>query len=448
MKVSAGNLGVLKEAEFEVGDLTLVCGDNNTGKTYATYALYGFLSNWKHWLSVEIPKPTIDALLKEGVTRIDVRPFVERASVILKAGCDRYTMYLPDVLGARADRFELTRFRVSVDDHALSTAVESGFERKIRGSEDNTIFSISKSTGDTSLIISLLLNDRTDWRSRFQEVIAEVISDTIIDLLFTDVLSRPFIVSAERTGGTLFRDQLDYRPYEITFHAPDYPVPVQDNVNFMRRLEHVVKTDSFLATDHRHILEEFADIIGGAVRVADNGIVSFAPAGRRVQLTLDESSSAVRSLLILGLYLRHVARPGDLLMVDEPELSLHPKNQRRIARLFARLVNLGVRVFVTTHSDYIVKELNTLIMLNHDDPYLKKLAAEEQYRTEDLLRPEQVKVYMTKQAAIAGKTGSGPDHTLEPASISSEIGIGAISFDDTISEMNRIQDAIVWGDDG
>ena len=51
-------------------------------------------------------------------------------------------------------------------------------------------------------------------------------------------------------------------------------------------------------------------------------------------------------------------------MVDEPELNLHPENQRRMARLFARLVNVGVKVFVTTHSDYIVKELNTLILLN------------------------------------------------------------------------------------
>ena len=34
---------MLDEAEFEVGDLTLICGENNTGKTYATYSLYGYL---------------------------------------------------------------------------------------------------------------------------------------------------------------------------------------------------------------------------------------------------------------------------------------------------------------------------------------------------------------------------------------------------------------------
>ena len=68
-------------------------------------------------------------------------------------------------------------------------------------------------------------------------------------------------------------------------------------------------------------------------------------------------------------------------MVDEPELNLHPANQRRIARLFACLVNLGVKVFITTHSDYIVKELNTLIMLNHDRATPKKNRRRERLST-------------------------------------------------------------------
>ncbi len=44
MKIKIKNLGVLKQAEFTLGDLTIICGGNNTGKTCATYALFGFLS--------------------------------------------------------------------------------------------------------------------------------------------------------------------------------------------------------------------------------------------------------------------------------------------------------------------------------------------------------------------------------------------------------------------
>ena len=35
-----------------------------------------------------------------------------------------------------------------------------------------------------------------------------------------------------------------------------------------------------------------------------------------------------------------------------------------MARLLAMLVNAGIYVAITTHSDYIIKEFNTLLMLH------------------------------------------------------------------------------------
>lgn len=164
---------------------------------------------------------------------------------------------------------------------------------------------------------------------------------------------------------------------------------------------------------------------------------------------MDESSSAVRSLLDIGFYLRHVAKPGDLLMVDEPELNLHPQNQRRMARLFSRLVNLGVRVFATTHSDYIVKELNTLIMLNGEKDHLKRIATERGYRAEELLNPDQIKVHIAEKSLVSlpDSRRRSRHQTFMPALVTKDRGIGAKSFDDTIDQMNEIQDAILWDGD-
>ena len=47
LTIKLKNIGILKQAEFLLGDLTIICGKNNTGKTYATYALYGFLQSWR-----------------------------------------------------------------------------------------------------------------------------------------------------------------------------------------------------------------------------------------------------------------------------------------------------------------------------------------------------------------------------------------------------------------
>ena len=202
-----------------------------------------------------------------------------------------------------------------------------------------------------------------------------------------------------------------------------------------------------MAEEHPEVLKQFAGIIGGEYKVTCDLGLHFTPHGARVKLNMGESASGVRSMLDIGFYLRHMAERGDMLMVDEPELNLHPENQRRIARLFARLINLGIKVFITTHSDYIIKELNTLIMLNHDDPHLKEIAVREGYDESELIAPESVKVYVAEKGLVRldGYKRKIRCHTLTEADVDPRMGIEVRAFDETIDKMNEIQQDIVWG---
>ncbi len=461
MKISIKNLGILKQAEFELGELTLICGGNNTGKTYATYALFGFLWGWKHLLEFKIPGQTIETLLKDGVARIDVETL--DVNSILAEGCQKYTQELPKVFASQASRFKGAEFQISLESETMSPIRNRSFERRIRSAEDDFL-SLSKVEGEKDLVVSLLMDDARKAASI--EMIKDIISDGITELLFDKYLTRPFISSAERTGAVIFRKELnfarnrlleemsradkDFDPMKLLFKSyQDYSVPVQMNVDFIRKLENVSREDSFLVENHPHILNDFADIIGGEYIAGSDDTIYFKPERKQLKLAMDESSSAVRSLLDIGFYLRHVAKPGDLLMVDEPELNLHPENQRRIARLFARLVNLGIRVFITTHSDYIVKELNTLIMLNQNSPRLQKIAQQEGYESNELIAAEKIRVYIAEKALMKLEENKNrrSHHTLIPARIDPEFGIEVRCFDKTINKMNAIQDAIVWGGD-
>ena len=135
------------------------------------------------------------------------------------------------------------------------------------------------------------------------------------------------------------------------------------------------------------------------------------------------------------------------MVIDEPELNLHPENQRKIARLFARLVNLGIRVFITTHSDYIIKEFNTLVMFNQKLEHLSSLLDHEGYSKAELLEADKIRSYMATEAKVLLDGGRRRTNclTLVPAEVTQSGGIEMQSFDITIEEMNRIQDAIVWG---
>jgi len=459
MKVSVTGLGALEQADFTLGDMTIICGTNNTGKTYATYALFGFLTFWHERFLIGIPDHVIETLLASGVVHINLDTYRPQLEAILASSCNQYAERLPNVFAAPKGRFAQTRFRISLENGG--PVPSKRFGRRFR-SANAELLSFEKAEGSSDLVVSLLAE--TDAVRLPRTVIEGTISAALKDILFGHRLPLPFIASAERTGAAIFRKELNFKrnrlleemaqagkevdPLELLFKAyQDYPLPVETNVEFTRQIETVARQQSALAEEHPEVLREFADIIGGEYRVTANDELYYLPQGRSVKLSPNESSSVVRSLLDIGFYLKHLARPGDLLMVDEPELSLHPENQRRVARLFARLVNLGIKIFVTTHSDYLIKELSTLIMLYPDDDRLQRIAQEEGYTRDELLEQTRIRVYIAEKALAMREGGKRRTYcqTLTVADVDARRGIEARSFDTTIETMNRIQEKIVWG---
>lgn len=461
MKIIIKNLGPIKQAEFILGDLTIICGDNNTGKTYATYALFGFLKYWHDAYEISIQSEYVDELLEVGSIKLNINDYVSEAECILKKASEEYTKNLPDVFASSKKHFSDTYFMVDVD---LNNVEPLSKYEVTMGTAKTKLFSISKQEGSPFIVVSLLAEK--DKVKIEPHLINRTIGDALKEIIFSRLLPRQFIASAERTGAAIFRKELnfarnrileemssvekDINPFKLLSKVyADYALPVKTNVDFTRNLESLVKNDSFIKEQHEDILEDFKDIIGGNYRVTKDDELCFVPRNTSLKLTMDESSSAVRSLLDIGFYLRHVAEPGDLLMIDEPELNLHPGKQRRVARLLSRLVNIGIRVYVTTHSDYFIKELNTLIMLNQEDVRLKHIAQVEGYRENELMDPERIRVYVADKDLVLlnGHKKRSKCQTLIQANIDLKMGVDAFSFDKTIEDMNRIQDEIIWGGD-
>ena len=49
MRFRFRNIPPIQDAEIELGDFTIIAGKNNSGKTYLSYALYGFLKQCRGW---------------------------------------------------------------------------------------------------------------------------------------------------------------------------------------------------------------------------------------------------------------------------------------------------------------------------------------------------------------------------------------------------------------
>lgn len=477
MKVSLKNVGMLDEAEFEVGDLTIICGENNTGKTYATYSLYGYLdfinNNASRFVILGIIEKTIKQcnetiyLTDEYTIKISLNSTQKIIENIFDTITTTYTSSLMEILAGNIEEFQHSAFNEDAKEilSDIFSDTKNEFNKKmlIEFFKDSSQFDLSNIANEYLEFnyekhkSQFLTKMQQDLEFRKQRFVFSLFAYVVFS-----VYPRAFILSAERTGASMFQKELDVNKNEIVDRISNidtknmqeivfgvinnrysrYPKPVKDNIYFVRELDMVSKQISFIKNKeslplHKEIIELLYKIVGGKYVVSEIGI-EFAP-GARKRITkgkflIQRASSSVRSLLMLNYYILNIAQKGDILMIDEPELNLHPKNQILIGRLIALLVNSGIKVFITTHSDYIVREISNCIMLNNlTDEQINKLN-KKGYTKEYQLESSKVKAYMADR--IRGK------NTLIPINVDSRRGIFMTSFDEPINSQNGNQGLI------
>lgn len=443
-------LGCLKDAAgtIEFKPLTLVCGQNNTGKTWVMYALYAFLAG------VQINKlPDMDQLAKElgreGQARWNMQTWAllhgKRISRAIDQAIERA---LPRVFNSSRELFKDSRFDWDVDITELTTrAIARPLDISlVLGRDKNQVLRITKPAGEAEVQLVLL--------APFPGI-EEFLSDAISRHLIGNPPRRNvFLMPAERNGLHLFFRELASRRSALLHHASKkdkefnlgelmqdviasrYAQPIADYIDWLNDLPDIRKRK--MGAFHE-LAEQVKRIIGGRYDVDAEGDISFTPYKMRrgesptpPKLDLHLTSSTVKSLFGFWAYLEHEAQPGDVLMIDEPELNLHPANQRLMARLLAKLVNAGLRVVVSTHSDYLVREINSLIMLSRPGPVQTELMQQYDYTSEELLEPAQVAAWLFSNRSI------------QPMTIDRVEGIAAQTFDEQIHSLNDTSDGIYY----
>jgi hypothetical protein len=235
-------------------------------------------------------------------------------------------------------------------------------------------------------------------------------------------------ILASRSG--LVNDMLDLADAQqnasgysevILGRARRYSSPINASLQAAAELRNQVKaTGAF--TELANKLEK--TILGGKVQISETGIVNFQPDGSKQSLVIEMSASIIKSLASLVFYLRHQSRPRDVLIIDEPELNLHPENQSKLARFLCELSNAGLDIIISTHSDYIIREINNLILLNK--PGLSDVKNRHGYRDTELMQPQHVSVVHFNPDGYPQQIEVGED------------GFTVPTIDDEIARQNQI----------
>lgn len=164
-------------------------------------------------------------------------------------------------------------------------------------------------------------------------------------------------------------------------------------------LEHLIALDG--RTRKGKLGEQLAqylekDILDGSVHTehSETGYPSFTylPKKWKQSLPLMNTSSMVSELAPIALYLRHFVDRGDVLIIEEPESHLHPAMQAALARQIAHFVNSGIRVIVTTHSEWLLDQFANMVRLSS----LPERRRHGINGAEDALRPDQFGAWLFK----------------------------------------------------
>ncbi len=432
----------------------MIAGRNNTGKTYIAYALYGFLKMWKSWpqaenfltarQSLEAQFPDIrkvaEKISQEGLETftLSTETLIRQRKLVIQELSRAFSRRaLPSVFSSQKDDFAKTSINVDIgqnysNDYQYSEPnldQKSPLSIKYDGNKVTIVYNRAK----TRLSIAALQN---------------LVSYNYFRFLLHDVFPKPFILSAERFGISLFYRELDFTKNQIVDilqkmgddkkdrkkrfspfmllekSTSRYALPIKDNIDYTRSIPDLSKGKRDL--HESKLFDHIKDMMDGYYRTSGEDIrfISKFRKEKHFDIPLHLASSSVRGLSDFYFFLRHKAEENTLLIIDEPESHLDTHNQRLLARLLASIVRVGLKVLITTHSDYLIKEINNLIMLSRPFPDKTDLVKKLKYGKDEFLKPDLIRAYIAENN---GLTACQVDN----------FGIDMPVFDKTIDDINR-----------
>ena len=443
--IKVENFGPIVNAEVDLRPLTVFIGPSNTGKSYLAilvYALHQFFgtaagaSYWPrarfrrrrfvfpalrsfepstpipeslaNWLASIIDSETAPSLPKDVVAA--VRPILEHPEVEgqLEAEIRRcFGVEDHKDLVRQQGTSSVAKVGLVIPEESGSQVVKYVFEfgkGKPRFSGEvpsvEALRTRKEISGDLQFDAQHIMN-MGDFLPSGEDKFGPVWS-SLTNSLFASV-TRPltcnaFYLPADRTGIMHSHQVVVSTLIQNATTAglrPSADVPMLSGVlaDFLNEL--ILLSERRLPKSSVKLAEYLEDkILDGVIKLSHVNssypVFTYRPTGWKIDLPLMRSSSMVSELAPIVLYLRHLVRPGNLLIIEEPESHLHPAIQAAFARELVRLVRAGIRVILTTHSDWFLEQLGNLVRLGMLPEKKKKGMVGTNYA----LRPDEIGAWL------------------------------------------------------
>ena len=421
LTLSVKNFGPIYNAEIELRPLTVFVGPSNTGKSYLAiliYALHKFFNSHKTerpfvcFFSSQTLPDEIE-ISNKYITRL-----IDEVDEIVSQMNDDSPISIPDEI-ASLIRVLFNNFLPGNDlaGEIMRCFGIDGTGRLIRhgskksaevalspvspevGDNHGSLykFAIKKeafttSISDTALqigkdAIEKYVQAASEGKIRFgrkwvdsderKYLVSELInglSENIASYFANPIIQSAYYLPADRTGVMHAHKVVVGSLIQGASRAGLYPtraLPVLSGVvaDFIEQLLELGDLSSRRERLNENLSRNLEkEILNGSIRAENSEtgypVFSYRPTGWQEDLPLMNTSSMVSELSPVVLYLRHVVSPGEVLIIEEPESHLHPGMQVAFVRHLAAAVRSGIRIIITTHSEWVLEELANLVRLS------------------------------------------------------------------------------------
>lgn len=460
MKIEFKNIGFVKSGIVDTNNLTVIFGPNNVGKTYLSYSIYAAVSLYNNTIRriITLPKKVISEAARNGVSTFNLDSFFSDS--LSDKVSEELSSELPRFFNSGVKFFSKSKIKVindSLHSNVLSAEIDIEFSlqsdciirfKKLQDSYDMAVFILP---GDDEKKIPPI--------ATLQSEVSIFFSHVILRRLLSGLNQDSFIITSERTGISLFQKEIDGNrnsfassiawdqivAFEknrvaafddlINDKIAPFSEPINHNIKIVRDFNNERSSKAFAAvnraTSLRKNKHDIIECLEGLTqgRYTAQGKSTIYTVNKRndsdeeVSVPISLSSASNKSLFLFDVYIRSYMKPGSFLIIDEPELNLHPRNQIKMAGLLVRLANYGVKVVITTHSDYIVKEINNRIMAKSISS--DEVNADFNYKDVDTIDGDLVNAYSISD--------DGEIISVEK----NEFGICSFLFDESIFEIEE-----------
>jgi hypothetical protein len=363
MRLVVESLGRIERAEIELRPLTVFLGENNTNKTWTAHALFKILERLRVY-SRQPTRSTEAAGALGGVLS-------ERASAIVQQAAEtpgeaRLEIARQDLLGPLPAEVEfwvahpqwMSALGFAPGAHARVTLVLTREELAAGAASSLRLqLALKPFRLATELVVENLAEPlrATNFGSSAQTDAHQEVQQALEDLLL-GWKRRVRVLPVEREHLAQIFTWLLARDERV-------PMP-RALVDFCYLLAEA-RGRAELEPPRGDLGAALHRLLGGRFRfVGVDRELMFEPSEANAQsIPVKASSSLAKSLAGLDLFLWS-AGPGDVLLIDEPEMNAHPEAQVALVELFALMIRAGIQIVVVTHSPYLVDHLSTLLELS------------------------------------------------------------------------------------